>query len=118
MAKMVCSGFAIIDSNADQTYHSMSKMWKRKKSIRIYLCRRYLEFLKINRWVYDPKRGIPIDTRNPQKTYAIEKGDSLTKKLRRSRKIGSAKALQIRPHIAEDLHHLLHLAEQLAQQRR
>ena len=37
------------------------------------MSRIYLEFLKINRWIYDPTRGIPIDTRNPQKTYDSEK---------------------------------------------
>ena len=37
------------------------------------LYRIYLEFLKINRWIYDPSRGIPIDTRNPQKSHSIEK---------------------------------------------
>ena len=32
-----------------------------------------MDFLKINRWIYDPSRGIPIDTRNPQKTYPVER---------------------------------------------
>ena len=77
LLKMDWSGYATTDWSVGLTFRLNLMKLKGEQLhwlIVSSLCYRvYLAFLKINRWIYDPSRGIPIDTRNPQKTYDIEK---------------------------------------------
>ena len=40
-------------------------------TLSLYIYRKFKIFLAVNRWIYDKSRGIPIDTKNPQRAHSV-----------------------------------------------
>ena len=40
-------------------------------TLSLYIYRKFKKILAVNRWIYDKSRGIPIDTKNPQRAHSV-----------------------------------------------